>query len=259
MKTRKQIFWYLSVVLLCFVSCTSDVDDEVKYLKKIEETLDGGTTKITTFQYQGNQIVSIDNEESIQEFTYVTSEITAITTTNKLTSLKNVVNYSYDGDKLKSVESAGDYLVNYSYNTDGTVSFEKFNISIPNVETKIYHGTLYLNNKNVVKEDYVLDDVAVGVISKFSVSYEYDLKINPLHNIMGYEKLLDHKGVISSNNYLIMTEETSFENNGQIISSASFYNNSFKYDAANYPVEKNSLFNIPDKGLSINEKTVYVY
>jgi len=253
------IYWFLSLTSFVFNSCTDDLDDNVKYLKTVVETSESGTAKTTIFSYRGTQLSSIDDAASLKEFVYTSGHITAITTTNKKNSSKATVSYTYELGKLNTVTLPSDYLIKYTHNADGTISYDKFDISVLNVETKIHHGILFFNKGNVIKEERTLDNVEAGVISKYYVNYEYDYKTNPLHNVTGYDKLLDHEGIISSNNYLIKTEETSVENNGQIISSASFYKNNFKYDTGNYPVENNSLVSIPHKGISYNLKTVYNY
>ncbi|WPR72799.1 hypothetical protein SLW70_06640 [Flavobacterium sp. NG2] len=260
MNKTKYVFWLLSVVFLVLVSCThEDQDDSIKFLKSIVETTDGGSVKITTFSYNGAEISSIVDDSTIKEFKYNLGLITAIDITNKTTSVKTTVEYFYENGKLIQVKLAGDYMINYVHNSDGTISYEKFDISTLNLKVKIHHGVLTFKNGNIIKEERVLDNQAVGVISKYNVYYDYDYKLNPLHNIVGYDKLLDHEELMSSNNYLISTVETSVEKDGQIISSASFYKNTFQYDKRNYPIEKNSLVSIPHKGISYNLKTTYHY
>ncbi|GIZ07518.1 hypothetical protein [Flavobacterium sp. UMI-01] len=253
------IYWFLTVTTLLFSSCSEDLDDSIKYLNKIVETSESGTEKTTTFFYNQAQLVRIESAETIKVFTYTADLITKIETTTLSNNSKTIVNYSYNNGKLQTVQSDGDYVINYTHNQDGTVSYEKFDISLLPLPVKIHHGKLYFDNGNIIREERTLDNVGVGVLSRYYVNYEYDLKSNPLHHILGYEKLLDHEGIISTNNYLISTVETSVEKDGQIISSASFYKNTFKYDKRNYPVEKNSLVSIPHKGISYNLKTTYHY
>jgi hypothetical protein len=259
MTKKIYIYWFLSVVSLLLSSCTDDLDDKIKYLKNVVETSDEGSVKTTTFSYRGTQLFSIDDDSTLKEFSYSSGLITAITTTKKSTSVTTTVDYTYENGKLKTVKSNGDYRIDYTHNPDGTVSYEKYDISILNLEIKIHHGILYFKGGNITREERTIDNAGIGVVSKYNVNYEYDFKTNPLHNVSGYEKLLDHEGIISSNNYLISTVETSIESNDQIISSATFFKNTFKYDGGNYPIEKNSVVSIPHKGISYNLKTVYNY
>lgn len=260
MKKVKYIFLFLTIISLVLASCTSeDQDDSVTSLKTIVETSEGGNVTTTSFVYNGAEIASIEDNSSLKTFKYTAGLITAIETTNKSTSVKTSVDYFYMNGDLIKVEATGDYMINYVHNNDGTVSFEKFDISVPNVETKMYHGVLTLSGGNIIKVDRTDDNVAAGVISKYSVTYGYDAKANPLHDIVGYEKLLDQEGIVSLNNYVVSTVETSIESNGQIISSASYYKNTFEYNNGNYPTAKKSLVSIPHKGITLNLDATYNY
>lgn len=241
------------------VSCSDDLDDEIKFLKSLVETSDVGSAKTTNFIYNGPLLTTIEDDNIVKTFTYSSDLITEITTTNKSTKEKKIVDYTYENGKLKTVKSAGDYSINYTHNSDGTVSYEKFDISMIIVGFMIQHGVLYFKNGNLTKEERFIDTVGVGVLSKYIVYYEYDSKNNPFYNIVGYDKLLDQEGVVSSNNYIISTVETTVETSDQIISAASFFKNTFKYNALNYPIEKSSLVSIPNKGISYNLKTTYKY
>jgi hypothetical protein len=55
---------------------------------------------------------------------------------------------------------------------------KKKSIVLGNQEAKIYHGTLYFKGKNLIKEDRILDDTP-GIVSKYTVDFEYDSKKNP--------------------------------------------------------------------------------
>lgn len=259
MKKVKYLFWFLSIIIVLLSSCThEDQDDSIKFLKKIVETSDSGTPKTTFISYDGNKIVFIDNEKMHQDFYYTGDLITAITTTDKVESSTNTVTYKYQNENLIEIKSSNKYLINYMHNSDGTVTYEKFDISVPNVQTKLYHGTLYFKNNNLVEENRLLDNTDVGTVSKYNVTYAYDGKKNPYYSIEGFYKLLDFNDLISQNNFSISTVETTVEKDDQIISSASFYKNTIKY-SGNYPNEKNSIVTIPDKGLAYTLKTEYFY
>lgn len=259
MRNEKYFFWSIVCLLLVLVGCTSDKVEQMKLLKTVNETSDSGTVQTTNYTYNGTQLVAIDSPNTLKEFDYDAGYITAISTTDKGSNQKTLINYTYEGGLLKRVELIGSYYVLYTQNTDKSVSYQKFDTTIYPLETKVYHGTLQFKNGNILSDERVLDTSPVGVISKYNVSYEYDSNTNPLHNITGYDKLWDHEGIISNNNYLVSTVETSVESNGQIISSATYYKNNFKYDKNSYPIEKNSLVSIPHKGISISLTTVYKY
>ena len=235
---KNKIFWILSICLLALYSCSSDKDDTVKYLKKIVETSDGGTSETTLFAYKGNQIVGADGTHKRTDFTYADGLITKTVTLNKTNQSLETVAYSYLEGDLVEVVSLGKYRINYIHNSDKTVFYEKFMTVSANQEVKEFHGILYFENENLIKDERILDNTALGVLSKYSVSFDYDAKRNPLYNIAGYKKLLDYNEAISSNNSLMSTVITSISKDDQITSSANFYKSSFKYDSENYPTER---------------------
>jgi hypothetical protein len=259
MKKTKSIFWLLSIFLLTLYSCSNDNDDSVKLLKKVVETSEEGTSEITLFTYDGTEIVSIDGTQKRTDFTYADGLITKAVTLNKKNQLLETIEYSYLEGKLVEAESLGNYRINYIHNSDKTVSYEKLTINSGNQQVKEFHGTLYFENENLIKEERILDNTASGVLSKYSVSFDYDSKHNPLYNILGYKKLLDYNEVISSNNSLISTVTTSVSKDDQVISSARFYKNSYTYDLDNYPTEQVSENAIATNGNVGYLKSGYFY
>lgn len=213
-----------------------------------------GTSATTLFTYNGNKIVSIDGVQKHVDFTYTNGLITKIVTLNKTNQVQVTTEYNYFEGKLTQVESLGNYRINYIHNSDKTVSYGKFAIGSGNQEVKECHGVLYFENENFIKDERTLDNTAAGVLSKYSISFDYDSKHNPLFNIQGYKKLLYYNEVISSNNSLISTVITSVSKDDQITSSAKFYKNSFTYDLDNYPVEQ-----VSENGNTGFLKTVYFY
>ncbi|MBG6110382.1 hypothetical protein IWX84_001250 [Flavobacterium sp. CG_9.10] len=238
MKKTKNIFWLLSVFVLALYSCSNDNDDSLKLLKKVVETSEGGTSETTLFTYNGNEIVNMDGAKKRKDFTYTDGLITKIVQLNKTNQLLETIDYTYLEGKLVEVVSLGNYRFKYIHKSDKTVSYENFSIGSGNQEVKVYHGTLYFENDNLIKDERILDNTAVGVTSNYSISFDYDAKNNPLYSITGYKKLLDQNQTISSNNSLIITEMTRVTNGDQIISSATFYKCSFKYDSDGYPTEQ---------------------
>lgn len=238
MEKTKNIFWLLSVFVLTLCSCSNDNDDSVKLLKKVVETQEGGTSETTLFTYNGTEIVRIDGAQKRTDFTYTDGLITKIVTLNKTNQLLETTEYSYLEGKLVEVRSLENYRIKYIHISDNTVSYQKYSIGSGNQEVKEFHGILYFENDNLIKEERVLDNTAVGVTSNYSISFDYDAKENPLFGITGYKKLLDQNQAISSNNSLIVTEMMSVTKNDQTTSSATFYKCIFKYDAQGYPTEQ---------------------
>ncbi|WP_240723445.1 hypothetical protein [Flavobacterium sp. GT3P67] len=259
MKINKYIYWVLSIFLLTLYSCSTDTDGSAKLLKKVVETSAQGTVGTTLFTYNGTEIVSIEGAQKRTDFTYTDGLITKSVTLNKTYQLIETIEYSYLEGKLVEAESLGNYRINYIYNSDKTVSYQKFTIGSGNQEVKEFHGTLYFENENLIKEERIFDNTASGVLSKYSVSFDYDSKHNPLYNILGYKKLLEYNEGISSNNSLISTVITSVSKDNQITSSANFYKSSFKYDLDNYPTEQVSENAIATNGNVGYLKSEYFY
>lgn len=259
MKKRKNIFWLLSVFVLTLYSCSNDNDNSAKLLKKVVETSEDGTAETTLFTYNGNEIVTIDGVKKRTDFTYTEGLISKIVMLNKTKQLVETIQYSYLEGKLVEVKSLSNYRINYIHNSDKTVSYEKFTISSGNQEVKEFHGIMYFENENLVKDERILDNTAAGVTSNYSISFDYDSNNNPSYNILGYKKLIDHMETISSNNSLINTVITTTINQDQIVSLANFYKSSFKYDSENYPSERVSETAIFANGNTGYLKTEYFY
>lgn len=239
---------FLFVCLSVLYSCSGSRDGDLKLLKKSIETTADGTSMTTLFTYDGHKIVSIDGVLQHQDFTYTGDLISKIVTLDKVNQQSSTVEYTYLEGKLVNVNAPGNYIIKYIHNSDQTISYEKFSISQGNQEVKVFHGTLRFLNENFKNDDRILDNVGVGVLSEYSLSFEYDTKKNPFRNILGFDKLLDHNEGISINNNLITMVTSSITINDQITSSANFYKGSFKYDSDNYPTELVSEASISNNG-----------
>lgn len=239
MKDSSKILLFLFTVAVLSSSCSGDKKDKSKVLKKLIETTEDGTSVTTLLTYNGNEIVNIDDVLLHKDFSYTNGLITKISTLDKATKLSRTVEYSYKKDQLIQVLSPGDYVINYIHNIDETVSYEKKSLNSGNQDAKLYHGTLYFKNKNLVKDERILDDTVPDVVSKHTVNFKFDSKSNPLYPISGYVKLLDQNEVISLNNMVSSVTESSITNvSDQIISTAKFYKSTFKYDADDCPTEQ---------------------
>lgn len=256
MKKTKYVYCILSVFLLTLYSCSNDKDESIKLLKKIVATSADGTSATTLFTYNGNEIVSTDGAEKHVDFTYTDGLISKIATVDKKKQLLETIEYTYVAGKLVQAKSTNNYTINYIHNSDGIVSYEKLAFNSGNQEVKMYHGILYFQNENFINDERIVDNTASGVLSKYSVSFDYESKHNPLYNVMGYKKLLDYNEGISSNNSLRSTVIASVSKDDQIISLAKFYKSSFTYDLENYPTEKISENAISTAGYL---KTQYFY
>ena len=253
MKKVIKIVGILVVVVITLCSCTNEPVEIIQpqLLKRIVEVSVDGSSNTTTFNYNGNKIVNIDKVDAFLEFYYTGNEITKIIEFNKLSKHTNTLQYSYVEVKLVKITSSDNYVLNYIHNNDNTVSYEKVTKDAQNKEVKIYHGTLYFQNDNLVKDEQVLDNIETNILSKKSLNVVYDNKRNALYNILGFSKLLDYSKSISTNNPLNCSETSyvKFIAEDHIISAFKLDKSISIYDTLGYPVEvvsENSIFGAND-------------
>lgn len=255
MKRLNKIVLALTI-LVSLYSCTNETvsQNQSVLLQKVIEVSTDGTSSTTLLNYNGNKIVSIDGVASLNKFTYTDDLITKIVEFDKQSLNQNTLDYSYLEGKLLKVNSSNNYVINFVYNTNGTVSYEKVTKDSRNNPIIVFNGILYFKNKNVIKDERIIYDTGVGVLTKNSSTLEYDYKNNPLKNIVGYSKLLDHFNSISTNNTTSSFEVSSVEyKEGQVTSSAHIDKMTYKYDGQDYPVEM-----ISDKSVFDNETSKLV-
>lgn len=241
MKKAIQIL-FVSVLLLFITSCSNDDDDnnnEVKLLKRLIEVNQDGSSSTTNFIYNGNQIVSIVSETKSETFIYTGDLITKIIETDKKTGSTTTMEFIYSAVKLTKIISSDNSVLNYVYNEDQTVSYEKTVKNAQNKDVVVFHGVLFFAKNNLVKDQKILDDAGVGIIASNTTNIVYDDKMNALNNIKGYSKLLNYAGLISKNNVVIRTEDSTIKEiaNNQIISSIKRYDNKNEYNIQGYPIE----------------------
>lgn len=230
----------LSVMLVLFYSCANDKNNEAKLLTKLIETAEDSSKITTVFTYKDNEIVSTDNSNIHIDYAYTNGLISKIVSKTKSDQLEVSTSFTYDKDKLVQVKFSDGSVTNYTHNADGSVIYDHIAIGDKEVQTKEYHGVLYFEKGNLVKDSRVLDKTEVDVVSKINMSYEYDTKSNPYFKIKGFDKLLNYNELISVNNSMLSVVENNTTNTkeDQIMSSAKMHKSSFKYDNDGYPQEQ---------------------
>ena len=232
---------FITLFIAAFTSCSSDNNEtsQEKLVNRVVEVNNDGTSSTFNFIYNGNKIVSINSDVNSKTFTYTGDLITKIIEFNNETLVQTTFDYSYNDNNLIKVICSDNYELNYMYNTDGTVSYEKTTLDSNNNIILLFHGTLSFQGENIFEDKKTHDNTAVNILSKEEVSFVYDNKKNPLSNITGYNKLLDQLKNISSNNTTSSIEiaSTTFLDTEQIISSAIQLPRVFLYDNDGYPTE----------------------
>jgi hypothetical protein len=214
MKKLLYLFAFLTVFLS---SCSSDNDDSssLVLLKKYVETLEDGSTFTMNFNYNGNKLLgSTGDFNSSSTVTYNGNLITKIEYFNGSTlTQENIYQYN-NNDKLINFKSneyystSGNYgtSVDYTYNSDGTVSFSK------------YSGDLSLP-LTLSSEGYFTFDSHGRVTSAvqdngYTETFTYDDKNSPFKNILGIDKLPFEGDYANNfiNNFIIRTNTYSGSN-----------------------------------------------
>ncbi len=238
MKKAIQIL-FVSVLMLAITSCSNEDNNQEKLLKRVIEVNQDGTSSTTDFTYNGNQIVTIVSATKSETFSYTGNLITRITSMDIPNQAQTTFDYIYTGTKLTKVICSENYELNFVHNANGTVSYEKTMFDTNNNEILVYHGLLYFQGQNALEDKRVLDNTSANILSKEEVSFVYDSKRNPLHNITGYSKLLDRFTTISANNAVSSIEiaSTKFLDTDQATSSAIQHPRNYQYDNDGYPTE----------------------
>jgi hypothetical protein len=251
----KKIFALAATALFIMTSCSSDEatpttnnpgtnpTDNV-LLKKIIFPRYDGVMVTSNYVYNGNKIVTeTDSEGLVRTFTYNGNLISQIVETvdgNPFTDYT----FEYDGNGSLVTHTYTHHFppppmlpnnpwttstitAHYTYNNDGTISYEDFLTSSTQPDTQEHeHGVITMVNGNMVKKvayrpgNQVLTD-----------TYTFDNKNNPLRNVQGAHVLALTDFGYDQNN------ETSFT---YTVTPESEYNftetTTYTYNSQNYPV-----------------------
>jgi len=241
----KKLFYLFSASLLVFTSCSSDGNSSdpatSTLVKKMVSILGSGSdskTFINQVTYSGNKIVNnVGQDGFISTFTYTEDHITKIENSGRISE------YTYENNKVKTCTRTNYYMLgvttmktlilrmDYSYNTDDTVSFIETTVDPRSNDEYINAtGKFTFADGNLVKKEKIYES---SKDDKFVTTYEYDKKSNPNKNILGYNLLLDYEIDMSANNVLNTTETSTTPNSTIIIETYSY-----TYNVNGFPTEK---------------------
>ncbi|MGO4821433.1 MULTISPECIES: hypothetical protein [unclassified Flavobacterium] len=258
MKKNNYIYSLFVLFLLTLVSCSGEKSNSEKLIKRLVETTEDGQKSSSTFSYDDNKIVNIDGVDSKTSYSYTDELITKKVVFDNKKQLSITTDYLYQKGNLVSAKEANS-VIKYTYAADHVVEYQKFTKAADGKEIKEFHGKLVFKNGNLVEEERVLDNSEAGVIEKYTYTFEYDDKINPMQSVMGYDKLLDRGAAVSKNNSMISTRSIVRTQDNQSTSSANFYSYAYKYDEEGYPIENVSEAIMPANGKSGYLKTEFFY
>lgn len=255
----------ITIFISSLTSCSEDQDDnfKVKLLTKVIEVNEDESTSTIDFTYDGNKIATIESEVSLKTFTYTGNLITKIVELDKTTQLSKTSDYIYDGDKLTSIVSSDNYSLNYIYNSNGSISYQKTTTDDDDDDSIILleQGTLNFLNQNISENKKTDYTTGTTIIATETLSLEYDNKVNPLKNITGFSKLLDHFNHISSNNITKNTHisSTKFLETDEESSSLVYSSKNYNYDQDGYPKELISDKPLFETKYQKHVKSIYFY
>ena len=245
----KKLLYLFSASLLVLSSCSSDDDTTATVLLKKASYVSTGESFTTDFTYSGNKLVSwVDSFGDKKTFTYTGDLITKIVDTDDKGNVDYTTEFTYTNGKLTSEISlkTGDdykYKTKYVHNTDGTISFEEFKITVATgVEEEDESGKYTYKDGNLVKKEKKSYN---GYES--SVTYEYDAKNHPFKNVLGFNLLLNDE-----ESYLNNIVKRTYSNSN----STGTYTNTYeyKYNAEGFPTEQKDFYNGASDGT-----TTYTY
>jgi hypothetical protein len=253
----------ITIFIGILTSCSEDLDDnfKVKLLTKVIEVNQDESTSTINFTYDGSKIETIESESTNKTFTYSGNLISKIIEVNKITKAQTTFDYIYTNSLLTTVISSDNYTLNYIHQSNGTVSYQKTTTDVNNVIILLEHGTLYFQNQNLIKFEKTLDNTGINIVTKKTLEFAYDKKVNPLKNITGFTKLLNQTSLFSSNNSTLKQDINSTNNleTETYISSLVPTHKAYNYDKDGYPKEL-----ISDEPLFENKnnnhvKSIYFY
>ena len=190
----KSTFSAIGFIIACLlVSCSSDGDPNSSggtLLKKIVQTYDDGEAYIATYHYNGNKLNYISMDEGKIVYSYSGDRISAVSWQNAagLENIHTGLDYDSSGrlSHLSNFYGGPDFenYTDYTYNDDGTVSEVDHLWDESEGCYSVENLKLFFSGNDLIKiERYLPEGTAV-------IEYGYDDKINPFHDIAGYDKLL---------------------------------------------------------------------
>lgn len=184
-------------------SCSSDdsssdssVDTTIKPTKMVFKGPDNSVIYVRDIKYDGNKILSTtDDDGYVFKYTYTGNEITKVEEFTSFTVLDRTTEYKYlNGKMVTEIQTMPNqssyYEIKYTYNTDGTISYESKNVIAGGSSL----GKFTYKNGNMIKGEHLNKGEVDG-----STVYEYDAKKNPMSNVTGINLLISRTDISANN------------------------------------------------------------
>lgn len=215
----KNILYLFGVLTFMLTSCSSDdsssdsnVNTTIKPTKMVILNGNNSVLYVKDIKYDGNKIVSAtDDDGYVTKYTYTGNEITKIEEFQSFTRLEWTTEYKYLNGKVvteirKKADESWSMEIKYTYNTDGTVSFDGNGINLPPGWTSKVAGRYTYKNGNMVKHERIIE----GEVEGFSL-FEYDSKKSPMSNVTGTNFLISKIDMSRNNTTKFSTDLSDVE------------------------------------------------
>ena len=262
---KKFLCFFGAFSMTLISSCSDDNDNasEKKETSILPKTLkytypdNPDDSSITTFTYNGNKMVSAENEYTRTVFTYEGNVIVKKIQYDMSGDKISEESYSYNGGKLASSLYArnftakypfGEYKGRYAYvyNPNGTIKKEGYiTNATTGVESSSYYDILTFQNGNLVQLEAI--DLVSTLSTIYTKKYEYDVKNNPFKNVLGLSLLLEEDGVSLNN----LVKNTSNYGSDSVI-----YKATYEYNLDGYAAKKTEY---SQGGTTVSRITEYTY
>lgn len=248
---KKTITYLLSVFILS-ISCSRDdasTNENITPptgMPKLVKTKATGGTNETYYNYNGNKLASITNNNNLQkvEVVYSGDLITRIYVTYPDGDPRLYVDYTYDNnnrliqkDEVNFAGGSSDRREILTYNSENTILLVGY---IKNASSGVFNyfdkSLLHLNaNKDPFKiesdfneSNNTYDDVENIV---------YDTKNNPYKNIVGLDKIRYYSYTYSLNLNHIINNQISYQNSATGLPTINY---AYTYNSDGYPITRTS-------------------
>jgi len=233
----KKLILLFTAVSLALSSCSSDadplpsptpvVDVNTILVKKRIYTETGSPSETYDYTYNGNKLSKITDAYGDSKITYTGDLITMVEHFDNAQILEESDHFTYNSLNKMTTYVYKDVISNignkelYVYNSDGTITANKYQGNATTQTTFTGSYKLFLQNNEVVKcEEYN----STGSLFN-TINYTYDGKNNPFKNIIGWANVSytnDRLGGIFQN---VVTEVSNLDN----------FNNTYTYNSSNFP------------------------
>ena len=251
----KKIFYIVSLLSLTLFGCSSDEEQDDIIIPEVQPTLlkkAVSGSSVFEYSYNGNKISEIKFGGDKITYSYSGDLITNTKTYSSGRSEPIFeVKYTYNTNQNLSQEVLFSYDNGiaekrvYTYNSNGTISYQEYTGTFASQNTEGKWGLIYYDTAGRVEKLEVYN----GVDLFTTTTYTYDAKNNTYRNVLNFDKLISNFESGKNNN--ILTSIT-YDANDNIIRQ---YRNVYTYNSDDFPIALNSYLN----GSTIASATDFFY